>query len=151
VTKEAYLANLRVSRQALLDAVNAANESALETVAVCGTWTARQVLSHVAACDAVALNAAQQARSGATITWAWDSYGDGDKWNQDEVAKRQGLPLAALLGELQQTRNALLAELESWPAEGGPFGDKTWSEENDIGWIASHEREHADNIKVLSQ
>jgi hypothetical protein len=40
--KPEYLANLRASRQELLGAVSNADETALVSVPVCGTWTGQQ-------------------------------------------------------------------------------------------------------------
>jgi hypothetical protein len=44
----------------------------------------------------------------------------------------------------------LLAELEAWPDDAGPFGAETWDpKKSDISWIGPHEREHAEMIAKL--
>jgi hypothetical protein len=149
MTKQEYLTDLRASRQELLATLGAADEGALASLPICGIWTGKQVLSHLAAAELAALDFARQAGRDETPTWAWDGV-DGDQWNQDTVDSRQGLTVDQLLAELTETHAALLAELESWPADGGPFGANTWDEDkSEIGWVASHEREHGDALGAL--
>jgi hypothetical protein len=149
VSKQDYLANLRASRQELLAALSTADEASLASVPICGIWTGQQVLSHLAAAELAALEVARQVGRGASPRWAWEGV-DGDQWNQDTVDERQGLKVDQLLSELANTHAALVAELESWPTDGGPFGANTWDEDkSEIGWVASHEREHGEAIGSL--
>jgi len=150
VPKQEYLAKLQTTRQSLLDAVSQADQTALTTVPICGTWTGKEVLGHVAACESACLAVAQQAARGEKPKWPWDDYADGDQANQAEVDKRKDWSVAQVVSELQESRKRLLAELESWPANGGPFGENTWDEgKSDIGWLPSHEQEHAEVIVAL--
>jgi hypothetical protein len=124
MAKQAYLASLRASRLELLAAVNAADEASLVSLPICGTWTGNQVLSHLAAADLAALAVARQVGRGEAPKPAWEGV-DSDQWNQEGVDERTGLTLDQLLAELAETHNALLAELEAWPGDGGPFGANT--------------------------
>jgi hypothetical protein len=149
MTKPEYLASLRASRQELLAAVSAADEAALISLPICGTWTGKQLLSHLAASDLAALDFARQVGRGAAPTWPW-AGGNEDQWNQEGVDERQGRTIDQLLAELADTRAALLAELEAWPSDGSPFEANTWDEdESDMGWVASHEREHGEALGTL--
>lgn len=48
------------------------------------------------------------------------------------------------------SRARLLAELDRWPDDGGPFGPDTWDRRtSEISWIGPHEREHAEGIATL--
>jgi hypothetical protein len=151
MTKQDYLVNLRASRQELLTALGAADEDLLANVPICGIWTGQQVLSHLAAANLAALEVARQAGRGEAPRWAWEGV-DGDQWNQDTVDTRLSLTVDQLLAELAETHSGLLTELESWPSEGGPFGDSTWDEDkSEIGWVAPHEREHCEMLGSLRQ
>jgi uncharacterized protein (TIGR03083 family) len=150
MSKQEFLEAARSAREALLAAVNGVDEAVLTTKPVCGTWTAKDVLGHLAMTDAGVLAAAQQARRGEKVTWAWDDAPDGDQYNEAQAAMRRNLSVAQVLSELRDTRRALVAELESWPADAGAFGPDTWDEKkSDIGWLASHEREHAEEFQAL--
>jgi uncharacterized protein (TIGR03083 family) len=147
--KQEFIAKARSERQALLDSVKGVDEATLTTLPVCGTWTARDVLAHVAACDLVALDVLRQARAGEKLTWAWEGS-EGDTWNEDEVARRRDRSMAQIQAELAESHGRLVAELESWPAEAGPFGPDSWDEvKSPIGWLPDHDREHAAPLQTL--
>ena len=149
MAKQDYLATLQTTRQSLLDAVSKADQAALTTVPISGTWTGKEVLAHLAACEAACVAAAKQAARGEKPTWPWDNV-DGDLANQQGVDERKDSSVGQIVAELQESRKQVLAELESWPANGGPFGESTWDENNsDIGWLGSHEQEHAEVILAL--
>jgi hypothetical protein len=116
---------------------------------ICGAWTGQQVLSHLAAAERAALDVARRVSRGEAPRPAWDGV-DDDRWNQEEVDKRQGRTIDQLLAELAEIRTDLLAELDAWPSDGGPFGARTWDEDrSDIGWVAAHEREHGEALGLL--
>jgi len=147
--KEQFLSAVRAERQAVLDAIGGVDDQTLTTRPVCGVWTAREVLAHLAAVDAVALQVLNQARAGENLTWPWDSY-DGDDWNGNEVAKRAGLSVDEILAEIRSTHRRVVAELESWPSGAGPFGPDSWDPEKcPIGWLASHDKDHANALSAL--
>ena len=109
---------------------------------VYGTWTAKDVLAHLAAIDLAALNALRQSVKGEDVTWPWDSYPDGDSYNAAEVAKRRDWSFAQVRAELDQTHHDLLAELEKLP--------DSWDEdESPIGWLPSHDQEHAGALRAV--
>ena len=52
--------------------------------------------------------------------------------------------------ELVASRARLLAELDRWPDDAGPFGPDTWDQrKSEINWVGPHEREHAEMIARL--
>ena len=148
--KNEFIAALRTERQGLLAAVDGLNEETLTTVPVCGAWTARDVLAHLAEVDLALLSALKQVRAGEPVKWAWESAPDGDAWNQNAVASRQSRSLSEIRAELEQTRQDVLADLASWPEDSGPFGPESWDpEKSPICWIPSHDQEHGTAVRSL--
>ena len=147
--KQDLITAMRRERQALVAAVDGVDEVTLTTVPICGAWTARDVLAHVAAVDRATLDVLIQARKGEDLTWAWSGT-EGDDWNTAEVALRQTKSVRQLLSELEQTHRDILAELDPWPAEGGPFGAGSWDpEKSPIGWLPGHDQEHLEYLRAL--
>ena len=147
--KEEFIDKARSARQALLASLDGIDEAALTSVRVCGTWTARDVLAHVAASDLDILDALRQARAGEKVTWPWDDS-DVDTWNEVGVVHRRQWPMPQILAELTDTHARLLAELESWPADAGPFGPESWDlKKSPMGWLPGHDREHAEHLQAL--
>lgn len=109
---------------------------------MCGTWTAKDVLCHLAAVRAVALSALRQEQAGQPVTWPWNAYPDGDAWNQAEVERRREGSVAEIRAELDATLREILGVLESCP--------DSWNEEtSEAGWLVSHEREHVAALQAL--
>jgi uncharacterized damage-inducible protein DinB len=143
-SKHAFIASLRSEREAVLGAVAALDEATLTTVPVCGTWTGKDVLGHLAAVDRVLAQALRQSRAGEPVVWPWDSATDGDSWNAAEVGSRRDRTAYQALAEVAQTHADVLAEValypDSWDADGSPFA----------GW-AEHDREHAAALVALAR
>src|SRR5262249_23708043 len=104
--KEEFIDKARSARQALLASLDGIEEAALTSVRVCGTWTARDVLAHVAASDLDILDALRQARAGEKVTWPWDES-DVETWNEVGVAQRREWPMARILAELRDSHARL--------------------------------------------
>lgn len=142
--KQRFVDAVRDERAALLASLDGIHQARLSSQPVCGTWTAKDVLAHLAAVDGAALHAINQARRGEAVTWPWESYADGNIWNEAVVNARRDRSVADVRAELEATGRTLLAELTRWPDDGGPFGPGSWDEEKSpIGWLPSHDREHA--------
>lgn len=150
MSKTEFLAAVRSARAELLEVLERTDAETLATARVPGLeWTAKDVLSHLIGYDLAIVDAANARREGRPFTWPW-TYPDFDAWNERNVAPRRARPLAAVRGELQATRLALLGELERWPEDAGPFGPTSWdAQKSEISWLAPHEREHAEMIAKL--
>ncbi|HVC35546.1 MAG TPA: DinB family protein [Chloroflexota bacterium] len=141
--KQQLISAVQSERQAVFTALEGIDDATLTMAPVCGTWTAKEVLAHLAAVDTAVLGVLRQARAGDAVTWAWDSATDGDSWNQSEVDRRRHRSIAQVREEIAETHRTILAEVESWPAESGPFGPDSWdAEKSPIGWLPAHDREH---------
>lgn len=151
--RDKLLRAVRTEREALLavlDRLDGIDVARWQSKPVGGAWTAKDVLSHLTATDEAVLEVVGQARRGEVLIWPWSGYADGNEWNRDMVAKRAHLSVAEVRAELESTSGALVAELESWPDEAGPFGPDSWDpEKSPIGWLPSHAREHAATIATL--
>ncbi|MBL8119135.1 MAG: DinB family protein [Anaerolineae bacterium] len=93
-----------------------------ETRPICGTWTLRDVLGHLADWDAYFLNAFNAMIGEPHTDLAWES--DADAQNEKMVQKRRKQPYEQVWQEAQSTRAALLTELELLSDEmlGDPYG-----------------------------
>ncbi|MGH2459426.1 MAG: maleylpyruvate isomerase N-terminal domain-containing protein [Chloroflexota bacterium] len=140
--KREFIGELRAENQELLALIDGIEEATLTMVPVCGTWTAKEVLSHLAAVRIAALNAFRQEHAGEPVTWAWSAYPDGDAWNLAEVEHRRNRSTVEIRAELEATQRDILDLLESLP--------DTWKEEDSqASWLASHEREHTQAFQEL--
>ncbi len=145
-----FLAGVRAARAELLEIIGRSDERTLATATVPGMdWTAKDVLSHLIGYDLAILQAAKDVREGRPFSWPWASS-TFDVVNAGTVGARRSRPLAAVLGELETTRAALLRELEGWPDDMGPFGPDSWDlNTSEISWLTPHEREHAEMLAKL--
>lgn len=140
--KQQFIEAVRAERQALLSAVEGVAHATLSTVPVYGTWTAKDVLAHLAAIDVACLGALRQSVKGEDVTWPWESYPDGDSYNAAEVAKRRDRSFSQVRAELERTHRVLLTELEKLP--------DSWNEDDSpIGWLPSHDQEHAEPLHAI--
>ncbi len=147
MSKAEFLADIRAARAELSEILAARDERTLGEAVVPGlTWTAKEVLAHLIGYDRAILQAIADVRAGRKWSWGW-TYPNFDDWNESTVGPRRGHSVAAVRRELDDSRARLLKELERWPDDAGPFGADSWDpKKSEVGWIASHEREHAEMI-----
>jgi Mycothiol maleylpyruvate isomerase N-terminal domain len=150
VSKTEFLADIRSARAELEKVLAGRDERTLDAVTVPGlSWTSKEVLAHLIGYDLAVRNAIADVRAGRTWTWGWAAHGF-DEWNERQVGPRRARGYASVRAELDASRTDLLAELERWPEDAGPFGTDTWdATKSEIGWIGPHEREHAEVIAKL--
>lgn len=150
MTKDGFLDDIRAARVQLTTILDLYDQDALATRIVPGLeWTTKELLAHLIGYDLAVLKAIADVRAGQKWKWGW-TYPNFDEWNESQVWPRRSRGYAAVRGELDDSRAQLLAELERWPEDAGPFGPATWdAKESPISWIAPHEREHAEMIEQL--
>lgn len=150
MTKQRLLDAVRTEREVLLAILDGIDATQLETVPVCGSWTGKDVLVHLAAVDRAILEVVDQARRGEVMLWPWSSYANGNDWNDAMIARRRDSSVDNARAELESTTARLLDELESWPEDAGPFGPDSWDlDRSSIGWLPAHDREHGEAIASL--
>jgi len=150
MSKADFLAEIRGARAHLGDVLGSRDASTLSRVVIPGLrWTAQEVLAHLIGYDLAILKALADIRAGRPWAWGW-TYPGFDGWNESQVAPRRTRPYASVREELDASRARLLAELDRWPENAGPFGPDTWDlQKSEIGWVGPHEREHAEMIARL--
>jgi hypothetical protein len=150
VTKAEFLAEIRSARVELADVLAGRDGRTLAEAVIPGlSWTSKELLAHLIGYDLAVLQAIADVRAGRKWQWGWTDPGF-DAWNETQVGPRRSRSYANVRAELDGSRSRLLAELESWPEDAGPFGAATWDPNNsEISWIGPHEREHAEMIARL--
>jgi Mycothiol maleylpyruvate isomerase N-terminal domain len=150
VSKAEFLAEIRSARVELQDVLARRDERTLAEAVLPGhSWTSKEVLAHLIGYDLAVLKAIADVRAGRKWKWGW-TYPNFDEWNESQVGPRRARSYANVRAELDGSRLRLLAELETWPDDAGPFGAATWDpKKSQISWIGPHEREHAEMIATL--
>jgi uncharacterized damage-inducible protein DinB len=143
----ALLAGLHDARQELLAAL--ADIVPDSPALVCGDWTARDVLGHVADWEWVGVEGLRlMARGESPLV---ELVKDLDAWNREHVAARLDQPWQSVLRDLHAARQALLDALQA--VEPGLLGRRfpfPWGGEGTpVDWLAvypAHDREHAEEL-----
>lgn len=150
MTKRRLLDAVRTEREVLLAILDGIDTIRLDTIPVCGTWTGKDILVHLAAVDGAILEVVGQARRGEVMLWPWSGYANGNDWNETMIDRRRDCTVDDARAELESSTARLLEELKSWPDEAGPFGPDSWDEaKSPIGWLPAHDREHGEAISSL--
>jgi len=145
----------------LLNALAAARDELVTVVAlvpaeerasrpVCGYWTLKDVLGHVADWEWFGVDGLRQMAAGHAPQVEY--VGDLDTWNQAHVKARRDQPWGAVWADLHAARRALLDVLEEMSqAELGRFFPFPWGAEGTpYQWIwvyFRHDREHAHGLR----
>jgi hypothetical protein len=150
VSKAEFLADIRSARAELAEVLAGRDERTLAEAVIPGlSWTSKELLAHLIGYDLAVLKAIADVRAGQAWKWGW-TYPNFDDWNESQVSPRRSRSYANVRAELDGSRSRLLAELETWPEDAGPFGEATWDPKaSEISWIGPHEREHAEMIARL--
>jgi hypothetical protein len=150
VGKAEFLADIRSARVELDGVLGRHAATTLSETVIPGmAWTTKDLISHLIGYDLAVLEAIADVRAGRTWAWGWVDR-NFDDWNESQVGPRRSSGYAAVRAELDGSRARLLAELERWPEDAGPFGADTWDpKKSEIGWIGPHEREHTEMIETL--
>ncbi|HEY8757163.1 MAG TPA: maleylpyruvate isomerase N-terminal domain-containing protein [Candidatus Limnocylindria bacterium] len=150
MSKAEFLAGVRAARTELEHVLASRDERTLaETMLPGQRWTSKDLLAHLIGYDVAVRTAIANVRAGRTWTWPWTTP-RFDAWNESQVAPRRSRTYQTVRAELDTSRAGLLAELERWPDDAGPFGPATWDQtKSPISWLGPHEREHAEMIAKL--
>jgi len=150
VTKEDVLTKLAESRRDLHRATQGLSEEEMTQVQVEGVWTIKDVLGHIVTWEEICLEPLRR-------------YADGDPFkieatmdylalNEELAARKQDIPLDAILDELDAIRQELVAtasklSVEQWEQEVlFPWGDEGPVAEM-LDELYQHELEHVHAIQ----
>lgn len=145
-----YLAldHLILERATLYASLLGLSEAELTTCPLCGTWTAKDVLAHIAGWESRAARSLPALLAGRGMEIADEP--DDDACNAQLVAQRRGLPFAAVLAELEQVLADITAILDPLPPELLTQTHRVpWAETSAARWVrleADHEAEHTASI-----
>jgi len=140
------VAALEASREELLAWAGLLDEPARP---VCGVWTVRDVLGHVADWDTYMAKALGQMAAG---QMGGDEYDDLESWNTSHASARQGQSGEQVTADLAASRAGVLAALAplSDPALCAPAASR-WNAEDSAYGMAhvslEHDRDHARGLR----
>ena len=150
-SKEVLLAAVVAAREELLAAAALVAADARDSRPVCGAWTAKDLLGHIADWEWFGAEGLRQMAAGEAPEV--EPIGDLDDWNAAHVEARRGQPWDAVWEDLHAARRALLEALEAtskamlaraFPFPWGPRGTP-------YQWVVvyfGHDREHARGVRA---
>jgi uncharacterized damage-inducible protein DinB len=103
-------AALETNRSALLALLDTVPADARETLAVEGTWTAKDICGHIADCDELFTEAIFAVERNERITWQPGDYGEG--WNQAHAQERRDHTWARMWKDFIDRRGTIVTELQ---------------------------------------
>lgn len=139
-----------------LKTLDGLDESDWDTPGVCGVWSVREIVAHLASFEHVLVEVLERyyldaGRSTPTL----DHLASSRKFNDEEVAKRKDRSVAEVFAEYKETYQRNLQLIEQIPvAERRKVGALPWyGEQYDLeDYIAyqfyGHKREHGSQINV---
>ena len=105
---------LKYGHLTVLEAVEGLPETAWNTPGVCGYWSVKEILAHLASFEHILVEVLNSLLAD-TPTPTLDAFGaDPERFNDVEVSKRRDLEVAEVLAESQETYNraaGLLAKI----------------------------------------
>jgi len=147
---------LRYGQQTFLAGLDRLPESEWETPGVCGYWSVKQIIAHIASYEAVLADVLANV-SGDESTPALDRFlGNNVAFNDDEVTARASLSPSATLDELKAEHDRVMTLIERIPVETlrstGTipwYGDEYSIEDLIVYQYYGHKREHVAQIWVF--
>jgi hypothetical protein len=126
-------------------------ESESDSRPVCGVWTMKDLIGHLAAWAEVGGMALAQALAGETV--AIEPIADFEAWNMAEAAKRADLPWETVWEGYEASHQAVVAGLDELSQEQLAVEFKTpWGANTNLfRWLTIwplHEREHAVDVRA---
>ncbi len=114
------------------------------TAPVIGDWSAKDILAHIAFWEEIAIPDFQRVARDDTPALAHFQPEKLDTWNELSMAMRRSFPLAQVLRELHDTRQAMKQQLESLPDDAFMTG---WAPLY-CAITVGHDRQHAEHIRA---
>jgi len=148
--KEKALTKLAESRQALRQATQGLSEEEMTQVQVEGVWTIKDMVGHVTSWEQAILEPLRRYAEG--NPFEVEVIADYLAWNDEQAARKQAIPLAAILDESDAVRQELVEvagrlSAEQWEqAVLFPWGREGTVAEGLAG-LAGHEAEHVRHIQ----
>ncbi len=147
--KDTAITKLEGSRRALLESIQGLSETQLSQKPVEGTWTAKDLISHVTTWEITVLQPLKQLLE--TGTFMPTPIPNHLAWNDQQALIWQQKTLAQVQDEMNITRQQLIAAAEKLPpAQWDLVLLAPWGGEGTLAQLlaglAAHEMEHAESI-----
>jgi hypothetical protein len=142
--KETLLKEMEASIEDVIQEVYNLSEEEFETHVITGTWTAKEILSHIAAWDLEFINMSKKIIKGEHIP----KFSDFDTFNAREVTKRRTLTRDEIIGEVKKNRKTYIGFLVGMSAEKLTEPKKAFTIESLARDIMSHDRYHVQQIRL---
>jgi uncharacterized damage-inducible protein DinB len=151
--KAALLAALNAARKELLAAADLVSPGDRTTRRVCGAWTLKDVVGHIADWEQVGVEGLREMAAGSIPSS--QHIADIEFWNQAHAEARRDDPWEVAWTDLQGVRRSLVTILEDMSDEelavcySFPWGPQGTT----FQWIRvfiSHDREHADDLRAAT-
>ena len=147
---------LRYGQLTFLSGLDRLPESEWESPGVCGYWSVKQIIAHIASYEAVLADVLANL-TGSNATPALDRFlGNNVAFNDDEVAARASLSPSATLDELRAEHDRAMALVGIIPVETLRstgiipwYGDEYSIEDLIVYQYYGHKREHVAQIWVF--
>jgi uncharacterized damage-inducible protein DinB len=150
MTKEKVLARLAKSRQAMHQATQGLSEEEMTQTQVEGVWTIKDVIGHVASWEETFLEPLRRYVDGGPFKV--EVVEDYMAWNDEQAARKQPIPLDAILDESATIRQGLVDAA-------GRLSDEQWEQQVPFPWggegtvpqalagLSQHEMEHVHTVQ----
>lgn len=148
---------LRYGQGTFLQAVGRIPQAHWNETGVCGVWSTKDVIAHLASYEAVLVELLTQVAGQKLPTPTLDLYKQGAGFNDLQVEHRRGMDGEATLAELRDAHDAVLRIAATIPAERfSALGTLPWygAEYSLDDFIVysfyGHKREHAAQLHVFA-
>lgn len=144
--KQTALAELQSGFDAVLAAVDGADESAMSRI-VLGDWNAKDILAHIAGWQVQMTGAMERMARGERPTPEGVDYSDSDAWNARFSGAMRAQSATTVVAELKQSYSNYLRAAQAIP-------DDRWGEGKTINRLletsgTGHYKEHLETLQAV--
>ena len=147
---------LKYGQRTVLQTIEGLPDSAWETPGVCGVWSVKDIIAHLASYEHLLLEVLSTFVSGGSTPYLNKFTDPGGNFNDREVAARKGKSIKEVLGEFNDTHAQVMSLAARIPVE-------TFSQTGTLPWYGmeyalddyivyafyGHKREHSAQIAVF--
>ncbi|MGD2246943.1 MAG: DinB family protein [Candidatus Methanofastidiosia archaeon] len=108
MSKKPLQKRMEASLQELLHYIEQVTDHEFNTVTITGSWTAKEVLSHIAAWDITAIQLSKELLTGTQVQWP-----EFDTFNAHAVSERADLTREEIVTEVQENRNTYIQFIQN--------------------------------------
>lgn len=144
MNKDALIKDMETSIEEVIQEIETLTEQAFETHIITGMWTAKEILSHMAAWDLIFTDMSKKMVNGEPLP----EKPDFDSLNAQEVEKRQHLTRADIVTEFRKNRKAYINYIASLTEDQLTDRKYPFTLMSLAANIVSHDRHHLQQIRA---